>query len=409
MEIRRSGSQPSGKGPSEWFTGVVRVDPLFSPDEPARAGAAQERPSVAPKSMQAIAPGLADDTDRVLFGDVWLRPQLAPRDRSLVTLAVLIATGKTAQMGGHLGRGLANGLKPVEIAGMVTHLAFHAGWPNAVSALEVIERTFTERGIDVAALRRDAGTPGRTTASNRVGPEAEVPGAGADPLAPRFAELTHDVIFGDLWHRSDLTPRDRSLVTLSALAAAGDLGGFGEEVRRGSGNGLTKVEIGEALTHLAFYAGWPKASAAISVATKALDGPAPGPKVQVVPPGRSPVAVPAANFTGSAFLTSSFKGTGGASLGGGTVTFQPGARTNWHTHPLGQLLVVTEGRGWVQAEGEPVRAITAGDTVWIGPGVRHWHGATRTGAMTHVAVAESADGRSVVWLEPVTEGQYAGP
>jgi 4-carboxymuconolactone decarboxylase len=96
-------------------------------------------------------------------------------------------------------------------------------------------------------------------------------------------------------------------------------------------------------------------------------------------------------------------------LGGGTVTFQPGAHTNWHTHPLGQLLIVTAGQGWVQAQGESALAMKPGDTVWIKPGVKHWHGATRTSGMTHVAVSEANYGESVTWLEPVSDDQYNGP
>lgn len=108
-------------------------------------------------------------------------------------------------------------------------------------------------------------------------------------------------------------------------------------------------------------------------------------------------------------MTSPFKGSGDARLGGATVTFQPGARSNWHSHPLGQLLVVTQGEGLVQADGEPVRRIKSGDVVWTPPGVKHWHGATTASALTHVAVAEALDGKSVTWLEPVTDAEYRAP
>ena len=88
------------------------------------------------------------------------------------------------------------------------------------------------------------------------------------------------------------------------------------------------------------------------------------------------------------------------------VTFQPGARTNWHTHPLGQTLIVTEGRGWVQSEGAPRRDIAPGDVVWFEPGERHWHGATAREAMTHIAVQEAKDGSPVDWAEPVSDADY---
>ena len=88
------------------------------------------------------------------------------------------------------------------------------------------------------------------------------------------------------------------------------------------------------------------------------------------------------------------------------VTFEPGARTNWHTHPLGQLLIVTFGKGWTQCEGEPRVDINAGDTIWCPPGHKHWHGATASTAMSHIAVQEMLDGKNVEWLGPVTDEQY---
>lgn len=90
------------------------------------------------------------------------------------------------------------------------------------------------------------------------------------------------------------------------------------------------------------------------------------------------------------------------------VTFEPGARTNWHTHPLGQTLIVTAGCGWTQCEGEPIVEIRPGDVIWCPPGHKHWHGATSATAMTHIAVQEALDGSPVNWLEPVTDAQYLG-
>jgi quercetin dioxygenase-like cupin family protein len=97
---------------------------------------------------------------------------------------------------------------------------------------------------------------------------------------------------------------------------------------------------------------------------------------------------------------------GSARVGGGAVTFEPGARTAWHTHPLGQTLIVTSGRGWVQVEGGPREEVLPGDIVWFPPGEKHWHGATDTAAMSHIAIAESLDGKTVNWLEKVSDQQY---
>ena len=115
---------------------------------------------------------------------------------------------------------------------------------------------------------------------------------------------------------------------------------------------------------------------------------------------------PADYFTGSVRIDSPFQGSDPARVGGATVTFEPGARTAWHTHPLGQTLIVTSGCGWVQRQGGSKEEIRPGDVVWIPAGEKHWHGATAITAMTHIAIAEALDGTTVEWLEKVSDEQY---
>ena len=115
---------------------------------------------------------------------------------------------------------------------------------------------------------------------------------------------------------------------------------------------------------------------------------------------------PADWFTGNVRIDHLFEAPAPARVAGASVTFEPGARTAWHTHPLGQTLIVTAGRGWVQREGGPVEEIRPGDVVWFPPGEKHWHGATSTTSMTHVAIQESLDGKAVDWMEHVTDAQY---
>jgi len=129
--------------------------------------------------------------------------------------------------------------------------------------------------------------------------------------------------------------------------------------------------------------------------------------MEILRHGSLPSTGPAEYFTGSVRIDSRFQRAAPARIGGAIVSFEPGARTAWHTHPLGQTLIVTAGLGWVQRDGGPVEEIRPGDIVWIPPGEKHWHGATATIAMTHVAVAEALDGRSVDWLEHVSDEQYA--
>jgi quercetin dioxygenase-like cupin family protein len=117
---------------------------------------------------------------------------------------------------------------------------------------------------------------------------------------------------------------------------------------------------------------------------------------------------PAEYFTGSVRIDSQFQRSAPARIGGAFVTFEPGARTAWHTHPLGQTLIVTSGLGRVQREGGPIEEIRPGDVIWFAPGEKHWHGASPTMAMTHIAIAEALDGKAVDWMEKVSDEQY-GP
>jgi quercetin dioxygenase-like cupin family protein len=111
-------------------------------------------------------------------------------------------------------------------------------------------------------------------------------------------------------------------------------------------------------------------------------------------------------FTGVVRLDQPFQGTAPANVSGAMVTFEPGARTAWHTHPLGQTLIVTAGCGWAQHEGGAIEEIRPGDVVWFAPGEKHWHGGTPTTAVTHIAIQERLDGKAVDWMEKVSDEQY---
>jgi len=129
--------------------------------------------------------------------------------------------------------------------------------------------------------------------------------------------------------------------------------------------------------------------------------------MELKPNGTQPSAKgPEEYFTGNVRIDSPFQRIAPARAGGAIVTFEPGARTAWHFHPLGQTLIVTAGCGWVQSEGQPKFVIRPGDIVWCPPNERHWHGATPTTGMTHIAIVEALDGRVVEWMEKVRDEQY---
>lgn len=235
------------------------------------------------------------------------------------------------------------------------------------------------------------------------------PLADAETIAPKFAALSQTIVFADLWQRPELSPRDRSLVTIAAMAANGDGEQLPFYIRRALRDGWTSEQIGEVFTHLAFYAGWPKASAAIAALAK-LQGPtASSASLVVVPADSRPTPASPANFTGSAMVSSPFSGSDGSRMRGATVRFEKGARTHWHSHPMGQLLLITAGHGWVQIEGQAPVRVKAGDTVWTPPGLRHWHGADAASSMTHVAISETVEGQTVSWLGPVSDRPQGRP
>ena len=256
-------TEPRDGTSAQWMEKVS--DEQYNGAPPSSRQQATTGPSGA--LQQKIAPGLATLTDEVLFGDVWRRPELSPRDRSLVTISVLIATGKPAQLAGHLSRALDNGVQPSEASGLLAHLAIYCGWPSAVSALDVYDQVYTARKVDTAALRAlSPRLPAAASDATRARALADELGT----VAPKFVQLTNGVVFGDLWQRSDLTPRDRSLVTIAALAAMGDDDQLDVYLRRGLESGLTRGQITEALTHLGFYAGWTRATKAMTAATGTL-------------------------------------------------------------------------------------------------------------------------------------------
>lgn len=149
------------------------------------------------------------------------------------------------------------------------------------------------------------------------------------------------------------------------------------------------------------------ATFAATVSANAQDARQEAGKIRITRSGSQPSRKgPAQNFIGVVRVDSPFRGSDPARVGGAFVTFEPGARTAWHTHPLGQTLIVTAGHGWVQSEGGLKEEIRPGDVVWIPPGDKHWHGATATLGMTHIAISEALDGKTVDWMEQVSEEQY---
>src|SRR5437660_4256163 len=222
------------------------------------------------EDIRMVAPALDKYTQDRLLGDVWKRPGLAPRDRSIVTIAALIARNQTIEMPYHFNLALDNGVKPREISEIITHLAFYAGWANAMSAVAVAKDVFAARNIDAEQLPPVPVTPLPINEAAEAQRATSVQAQFGSSF-PGVVQYTTDVLFRDLWLRPDLAPRDRSLVTVSALIANGQTAQLAPHLNRAMDNGLTQAQAAEAITHLAFYVTWPNIFTAMPIVKDVLE------------------------------------------------------------------------------------------------------------------------------------------
>lgn len=240
--------------------------------------------------------------------------------------------------------------------------------------------------------------------------------AGRDALgefAPKFAELNDDILFGEVWSReNELSARDRSLVTVTALMAQGLCdSSFEHHLKTAKENGITKTEIAEILTHAAFYAGWPKAWAAFRMAKNIWNEPGKESEKQkhassMIFPIGEPNDGFSKYFIGQSYLAPISK----EQVGIFNVTFEPACRNNWHIHKAdkggGQILICVAGKGYYQEWDKPAQVLLPGDTVNISTGVKHWHGAARDSWFSHLAIEVPGENAQNEWLEPVTDEEY---
>lgn len=243
--------------------------------------------------------------------------------------------------------------------------------------------------------------------------------AGRDQLgdfAPKFAELNDDVLFGEVWSRTDrLGLRDRSLVTITSLISQGITdSSLTYHLQTAKQNGITRTEISEIITHIAFYAGWPKAWAAFRLAkevwaedTDSMNDAMAAFQREMIFPIGEPNSAYAAYFTGNSYLALVSR----EQVPVANVTFEPGCRNNWHIHKAtkggGQMLIGVAGRGWYQEEGKPAVEILPGTVIHIPAGVKHWHGAAADSWFAHLAFEVPGENTSNEWLEPVTDEEYS--
>lgn len=234
-------------------------------------------------------------------------------------------------------------------------------------------------------------------------------------FAPEFAKVNDDILFGEVWNRPGLSPHDRSMITIATLVGKGIIdSSLSHHLQFAKDNGVSREEISELLTHVAFYAGWPNAWGAFRLAKDVWnEGDSNGgdselakfQQTMIFPVGQSNDAY-AKYFSGRSWLAQ----VSTDQIPFANVTFEPGCRNNWHIHHAtsggGQMLVGVAGRGWYQEECKEPVEILPGTVVYIPAGVKHWHGAAKDSWFAHLAFGVPGEETSNEWLEPVSDADY---
>jgi quercetin dioxygenase-like cupin family protein/alkylhydroperoxidase/carboxymuconolactone decarboxylase family protein YurZ len=359
---------------------------------------------------------------------------LSIKQQSIVSIAAFTANGNVAKLKTALGDGLDAGWTINEIKEVLVQLYAYAGFPRSLNAINAFLEVLDERqrrGVaDPIGAEPSPFPPGKS--SVELGRENMTRLAGHPPtgrhiaFCPAIETFLEGHLFGDILGRDNLDVQSRELATIAALATLEAVNPqLTSHLNVGLSVGLTEPQLRDVVAVIRSKVGEDRGDNAAGVLDQVIrKRHATPPSVSSLAPGESAAlasqatvrvlprdaqtseSAPVDHFTGSARVQRLFQASDPARASGGSVTFEPGARTAWHAHPLGQTLIVTAGTGWVQQWGQPARRITEGDVVSIPPGAKHWHGAAVSKAMTHIAIQEQLAGKTVEWMEAVSDEQY---
>ncbi|MGE3551101.1 MAG: carboxymuconolactone decarboxylase family protein [Geobacter sp.] len=344
---------------------------------------------------------------------------LSSKQRGIISIAAFTAKGDLEKLKISLNDGLDAGLTVNEIKEILVQLYAYTGFPRSLNGLN----TF----MDVVEERQKKGIkdiPGKAASpfpANRssidLGTEIQThlvgkPVSGAVySFAPAIDQFLKGHLFGDIFGRDNLDFQSRELATIAALAS---IEGVNPQLQShfnvGLNTGLSEAKLRNLITVLGARVGGKKEAAnANELLEKVLNTRSAEQKITITRRASQSVSQGSPEyFTGSVHIDTLFKANNPARTSGGRVTFEPGARTAWHSHPLGQTLIVIAGIGRVQRWGDPIEEIRQGDVVWIPPGQKHWHGAAPNSTMAHIAIAEQLSDKSAEWMETVSDEQYQG-
>lgn len=349
-----------------------------------------------------------------------LSDTLSTKQKSIIPIAAHTATGDIQKLEFALNKGLDSGLTINEIKEIFVHSYAYAGFPRALNGINTFMSVLdkrTKQGIKDVVGREATAVPanfdsnsyGHKTRNYLVGRDMSNPTGGYQVFVPTIDKFLVEHLFGDIFYRDTLNYQEHQLVTISILSA---MKGTEPQLRSHLGVsmnvGLSKEQLEEFVEVLKVEVSKESAYRALENLNNLLGIKSPlkqNEDIEVIK-NKGNVKASKNNFTGDVTVESMFATDSSSNYQGGTVNFEAGARTAWHTHPLGQTLIVISGHGLVQAEGKAIQEISVGDVVWIPANTKHWHGASLDSPMSHVAISSPENNSTVTWGEQVSDKQY---
>lgn len=345
---------------------------------------------------------------------------LNDRQKAMIPIAAFTANGNIPKLKTALNKGMDTGLTINEVKEILIHTYAYAGFPRALNGIDACMDVLDKRkaqgitdkiGMEATPIPSDfdKNAYGHNVRNSLVGRDISKRTSGYPVFTPIIDQFLVEHLFADIFVRDVLNHQTRELVTISILAAMPgtdpQLKGHLEISMR---MGLSQSQLENFVAVLRQDVGTESAERVSGIINGLLGISShenPAKSVKVIKKGQ-PAKGSKDYFTGDVDVESRFSSETGDSYHGGIVNFEAGARTAWHTHPLGQTLIVISGRGLVQSDGDSVQEILPGDVVWIPENVRHWHGAAPDSPMSHVAISTPHNGLTVDWMEHVKNKQY---
>ena len=345
---------------------------------------------------------------------------LDKRYQSIAAISALTAKGDLQQLQTALSDGLDAGLTINEIKEVLVHLYAYCGFPRSLQAINTfiaVLESRREKGITDKAGREASPDKGGLSKYQRgrkalellTGQAERDPKAGYAAFAPVIDTFLKEHLFADIFERDILTYTEREIATVSALISIGGVEPMMQShMRIALRLGVSASQLSEMLSLVEVKVGKEQADAGrrvLAAITNSTAGAAHTTGTSNI--YTKGVRAPAANFTGVVWVNMLVEPQDRLDASIGVVTFEPGARTNWHRHPGGQILLVTEGKGHYQERGQPVKIMQKGDVIKCLPNIEHWHGGSPDTKVTHVAIGPNAEKGNAVWLQRVTDLEYA--